>query len=171
MRNLTIPAAAMLLALAGCDRLGLGGGAGGEETVSGAIANGGAAAPAAAGPSNQVAADAGVTTSRSFAGLGGNSGGGKDPAAAAPAATPASVRPELLVGRWTDDGDCKRDVEFRADGSFRSHNGGEGRWALAGDLLTLTGAAGSFRLRLQSVSPEAMVTVNDQGTIGRSTRC
>ena len=168
MRQATILAAAALLALAGCDRLGLG--SGGEATVSGNIDNGTSVPAVPAAPAASPA-DAGVTTSRSFAGFNGNSGGGKDPAAAVPAGAPGGARPELLVGRWSDDGDCKRDVEFRRDGTFRSYTGGEGTWALAGDVLTMTGGAGTFRLRLQSVAPDAMVTVNEQGTVGRSARC
>ncbi|HWT11143.1 MAG TPA: hypothetical protein VN231_00145 [Allosphingosinicella sp.] len=175
MDRIIIVGAAALLALGGCDRLGMAGGAD-EDRISGNIVGGGAA-PGTAAPATATAqGDAGVTTSRSFAGLGGGKAGapgGKDPAAAAavPTASAGGVPPARLVGRWTDDGDCKHDVEFRPDGTFRSYTGGEGRWALAGDLLTLTGGGGTFRLRLQSVGDDAMMTVNEQGTLGRSTRC
>ena len=159
--------AAGTAAVGGCDFAGFGGG-GGE-------ANGAAAANAnAAGANTQLASsaptDAGVTTSRSLAGLGGGDGG-KDPNAGATAASSGSVDPQLLIGRWTDDGDCKRDIEFRPDGTFRSYTGGEGQWNLNGDVLTLSGQGGTFQLRLQALDGDTMMTVNQQGNPGRSTRC
>ncbi|MDQ4087265.1 MAG: hypothetical protein M3177_04515 [Pseudomonadota bacterium] len=159
---------AALVALAGCDYVSLGTG-GNENASSDAGLNSGAAnaQSAAATP-----ADAGVTTSRSLAGLSGDGGGGKDPAGGVmPAGAQGGIDPAQLIGRWTDDGDCKRDIEFRPDGTFRSYGGGEGSWEVAGDVLTLSGQGGTFRLQLQSVGPDAMVTVNEQGMQGQSTRC
>lgn len=155
--------------MGGCDYVNFS--VGGDEANSAA---GNAAAPANAQASaGGTPAGAGVTTSRSLAGLGvGNAGtGGKDPSAGATPAGASGIDPELLVGRWTDDGDCKRDIEFRPDGTFRSYTGGEGSWELAGDVLTLTGVNGSFELRLQSLDDDTMMTLNPQGARGRSTRC
>jgi hypothetical protein len=158
----------LTLALGACDYV--------DFSVGGNDSNS-AAANAAAGAGNAQAsttpADAGVTTSRSLAGLGvGNAGaGGKDPADGATPAGAATVDPQQLVGRWTDDGNCKRDIEFRPDGTFRSFTGGEGRWEVSGDVLTLSGVNGNFELRLQSLDPDTMTTVNPQGQLGRSTRC
>jgi hypothetical protein len=166
--NRTWFVAGVALALGACDYVNFS--VGGNDSNS-------AAANAAAGAGNAQAAttpaDAGVTTSRSLAGLGvGNAGtGGKDPSAGSVPAGAGAIDPQLLLGRWTDDGNCKRDIEFRPDGTFRSFTGGEGSWELSGDVLTLSGVNGNFQLRLQSLDPDTMMTVNPQGQLGRSTRC
>lgn len=156
--------------LGGCDYVNFS--VGGNDSNA-AAANAAAPANAQASAQGGTPANAGLTNSRSLAGLGvGNAGtGGKDPSAGATPAGAGAIDPQLLVGRWTDDGDCKRDIEFRPDGTFRSYTGGEGSWELSGDVLTLTGVNGSFELRLQSLDPDTMMTVNPQGQQGRSTRC
>ena len=162
--------AGFAVALGGCDYVSFG--VGGNDSNS-AAANAAAPANGQASAADGTPAGAGVTTSRSLAGLGvGNAGtGGKDPSAGATPAGASAIDPQLLVGRWTDDGDCKRDIEFRPDGTFLSYTGGEGSWALSGDVLTLSGANGSFELRLQSLDDDTMTTLNAQGAVGRSTRC
>lgn len=161
-------AAAGLLVLAGCDRLGFGAPAGNQVSANqvNAVAEAnqsGGKDPATGTP----AASAGVTTSRSLAGLNGNSPtGGKDPTGLA-----GAVDPALLVGSWTDDGDCSREIVIRSDGTFRHFNGGEGEWQLDGDVLTFSGNEGSITLRVQSLDQQALVAANPDGTLGRSTRC
>ena len=171
MKQLTIFAATALLALTACDKIPfLQGGK--------AEANGSAAAP------GNAVADAGITQSRSLAGLNGGgesgaqsggaqSGGSKDPAAgtAIEAGSTQGVVDPRLVGRWTDNGDCKDAAELRPDGTFLASNGASGRWSVAGNQLVFTGAGGEYRLRIDSVEPDRIVTTTAQGQSGGSTRC
>jgi hypothetical protein len=168
MRILTMVAALGAAgALGGCDRLaGLAGGdSAGNETVQGT---------GEVGPSQMAAADAtratsaGLTSSRSLAGL--TSAGGKDPTAI-PAGSGAVIAPQRLVGRWADDEGCKQDVTLRGDGTFVSHTGGEGTWSVNGDVLSLTGAEGTFSVQVQSIEGDIMTMINADGSIGRSRRC
>jgi hypothetical protein len=80
-------------------------------------------------------------------------------------------RAALLVGRWGDNGDCNKDVVFRRDGSFHSYTGGEGRWSLNGDHLTMTGANGVFELDLRWQDDNHMQVINPDGSVGASNRC
>lgn len=159
---------AALLALAGCDRL--------FPQADNGSADGGDVRNEARSPSgNDQIADAGVTRSRSLAGLTGAGNaeqaglGGKEPTAIQAGAQ--SFPPEMLLGAWSDDGNCKQAIEFLADGSFRSYNGEGGSWTLAGDLLTLEGAGGRYQLRIQAIDGGRVVTLNPDGSTGQSTRC
>ena len=168
MRKAVIVLALAWLGLAGCDRLGFG-------SKDPAAANNAAEADtgndAQAQNATQAAiSDAGITRSRTFAGLTGGSQGGKDPVAI-PAAAPGAVDPALLVGRWSDDGNCKLTFEFLADGTFRTFEGGGGGWSVDGQTLRLTGSGESMQITLRSVDAQRLVSVNPDGTIGQSTRC
>ena len=166
MKQLTILAATALLALTACDKIPfLNGG------------NGSADAGNTANASNMAAAaDAGVTSSRSLAGLSGGSesgatqGGGKDPTATQAASTEGVADPRL-VGRWSDTGKCTDAAELRADGTFLAANGATGRWAVAGNQLIFSGPGGEFRLRIDSVEPNRIMTTTQEGQSGGSTRC
>jgi len=82
------------------------------------------------------------------------------------------LTPALLVGRWTDNGDCARYVIFRSDGTFRSWAGGEGSWRRAGDRLTLTPRAGRPSvLRASVIAQGRIAIVNPDGSRGVSQRC
>ncbi|MDQ8758157.1 hypothetical protein RCO27_18170 [Sphingosinicella sp. LHD-64] len=83
----------------------------------------------------------------------------------------APVTAAALVGRWGDNGDCMKDVAFRADGTFRTHLGGEGRWTLSGDRLVLTGENGDFPLRVRRGGPDQLIITNPDGSVGTSQRC
>jgi hypothetical protein len=83
----------------------------------------------------------------------------------------ASVTVEFLIGRWGDNGDCTKDVVLRADGTFTSYTGGEGRWSLRGDRLVFTGANGEFVMRVERDSDNVLVITNPDGSVGRSQRC
>ena len=85
--------------------------------------------------------------------------------------TAAAITPARLLGRWGDNGDCSKDVIFRGDGTFRSYNGGEGSWRLAGERLTMTGASGSFVLIVRPVDRDRLRITNPDGSIGISQRC
>ena len=157
------------LALTGCDKMPFGGGG----TVE---ANGSVAGTNAASTSN-AASDAGVTSSRSLAGLGGSEGGspdgGKDPAAAS--AIPASASQggidPRLVGRWSDNGSCNDISELRADGTFVANNGVTTRWSVVGDYIVFSTKERTIRLHIESVEPNRIVTTNEQGQSGPSIRC
>ena len=159
MKAIAIPAAAAaLLALAGCDRLGLGGAGNAAGNDSGnASAN-------AAGDDNKDPAANGQAQADA---------GGKDPVAAGGVPAVAGGAPVLdrgfLIGRWTDD-DCSAAVEFMSDGRFVAANGNEGLWHLAGDRLTLQGDR-TVTMQLEPIDQNTMNVVNTDGSLGRSTRC
>jgi hypothetical protein len=81
------------------------------------------------------------------------------------------VTAAALVGRWGDNGDCTKDVIFRADGTFLSYTGGEGRWVLNGDRLALTGPGGEFVMRVRWGEDGRLVVTNPDGSVGMSQRC
>lgn len=97
-------------------------------------------------------------------------------AAAAALAAPAlaqriTLTPAFLVGHWGDGGDCTRPVVFRADGTFRTHQGGEGRWSLRRDRLTMSGDRGVTMLRVSALGRGRLAIVNPDGSRGNSQRC
>lgn len=145
----TLAAAAAMLALTACDRLGIGGG---SANVS---AN---ASTNSAGASNGTPPAAGE--------------GSKDLAAGATPASSGGVTLDraYVVGRWTDNGDCSLAAEFAADGRFFANNGTGGLWNLQGDQLTMTGAA-TLTLQIVPIDQNTMNVVNPDGSLGRSTRC
>ena len=79
--------------------------------------------------------------------------------------------PAMLVGRWGDNGDCSKDIVFSADGTFRSYTGGTGSWSLSGDIMTMSGAAGTFQVRVSILNGNQLLIGNPDGTIGISQRC
>lgn len=81
------------------------------------------------------------------------------------------VTAAALVGRWGDNGDCTKDVIFRADGTFLSFTGGEGRWVLNGDRLALTGPGGEFVMRVRWGDGGQLIITNPDGSVGTSQRC
>jgi hypothetical protein len=92
----------------------------------------------------------------------------------APAAPPQAGHaptPAQLVGRWGDNGDCSKDIVFSADGAFRSYTGGSGSWSLSGDVMTMSGAAGTFQVRVTILNDNQLLIGNPDGAIGISQRC
>lgn len=79
--------------------------------------------------------------------------------------------PAQLVGRWGDNGDCTKDIVFSADGTFRSYTGGSGTWSLNGDVMTMSGAAGTFQVQVSILNGNQLLIGNPDGTIGISRRC
>ncbi len=155
------------LALAACDQFG-----GDKVEVSGNVA----AANASIGNASVTAApsDAGITSSRSFAGLtGGNTGGdaGKDPGGAVQAGSGQGAIDPRFVGRWTDTGDCKAVMELRPDGTFVGSNGIEGTWRVDGADLNFSANGQVIPLRIDSVAQDRIVTTDAEGNTGPSTRC
>jgi len=151
----TLTAAAALLALTGCERLGIGGADGNANISANASTN---ASGAGMDPAANQAAASGI--------------GGKDPAAGATPASSgaATLDRNYIVGNWTDNGDCSVAVEFGQDGRFVANNGAEGLWNLAGDRLTMTGSS-TLTLQIVPIDQNTMNVVNPDGSLGRSTRC
>lgn len=89
------------------------------------------------------------------------------------AAAPAEGVPtrEFLLGRWGDNGDCTKDITFKADGTFDSYSGMSGTWTLDGDALTLAGASGSFLLRVAVGADDTLMIGQPDGGFGMSQRC
>jgi hypothetical protein len=87
------------------------------------------------------------------------------------AAAPAALTPARLLGRWGDNGDCAKYVIFRGDGTYRSYNGGEGSWRLAGDRLTMTGGHGTFVLTARLIEGNRLLIANPGVSVGISQRC
>jgi len=154
-----LTAAAALVALTGCDRLGFGGGgnATANETANAASGN----SAAGAGGKDPAGGDEAAAGSG-----GGDLAGGGTPAAAG-AITPNRA---YIAGRRTDDGNCAVAVEFAPDGRFITHDGGGGLWHLQGDRLTMTGER-TLQLQIVPIDQNTMNVVNPDGSLGRSTRC
>jgi hypothetical protein len=169
MKKVTIMVALAWLGLAGCDRLGFGQKDSADINGS-AEAEAGNESRADAGSAQNGISDAGITRSRSFAGLTGGGTGGKEPGAI-PASAQGPIQAGLLVGRWSDDGNCKQDFEFLPDGTFRTFEGVEGGWSLDGETLTLTGTGDPLQVNLRMLDADRLVVVNADGTTGQSTRC
>jgi hypothetical protein len=99
-------------------------------------------------------------------------------AAAEPTAPPAQggpevpVTPEMLIGLWSDNGDCNRGMLIRGDRSFHSFATNEGgTWRLERDVLTLNYSAGIHTLRVVSIESDRVVMVTPDGGVGDSYRC
>jgi hypothetical protein len=86
-----------------------------------------------------------------------------------PSAPPALTR-GLLIGRWTDTGDCANSIEFSADGTFMTTAGAGGRWLLSGDQLTFQGNS-AVTVRLRAQTRDTITLTNADGSTGSSTRC
>lgn len=76
---------------------------------------------------------------------------------------------EMIIGTWTDDGDCSNTVTFGADGVFRVPTGG-GTWTLVGERLTLRGSS-VVGARARAVSQNHILLIHDDGGLGQSVRC
>ena len=165
-------AAAFAVALGACNPAALFGG-GQPQANDGAAAdqNTNSQAGQANAADRPAPGDAGVTSSRSLAGLMGGDGG-KDPATGAiPASAGGMFSRSDVIGGWADDEFCKTLITLGPDGGFTAHDGSQGRWSLDGDVLTLSGAGGNFSVRIQSIEGGIMTVVQANGSIGRSRRC
>lgn len=83
----------------------------------------------------------------------------------------AQLTPAMLVGRWGDNGDCTKDIVFDPNGTFRSYTGGQGAWTLNGDVMTMSGAGGTFQVRVEIINGQQLLITNPDGSIGTSQRC
>jgi len=100
-------------------------------------------------------------------------GAASEPPAApvAPAAVSSGLTPDMLMGRWGDNGDCTKDIIFAADGTFRSYTGGAGTWSLQGDRMIMSGPGGAFEVRVEVIDSDRLVIRNPDGSVGTSQRC
>lgn len=89
----------------------------------------------------------------------------------APGAANPPLTPALIVGRWGDNGDCTKFVILRSDGTFLTHDGGQGDWRLRGDRLTFSGPNGERIVRVRREGLRTLVIFNPDGSVGRSQRC
>lgn len=89
----------------------------------------------------------------------------------APRASNPPLTPALIVGRWGDNGDCTKFVILRSDGTFLTHDGGQGAWRLRDDRLTFSGPNGERIVRVRREGLRTLVIVNPDGSVGRSQRC
>lgn len=95
-----------------------------------------------------------------------------EPAAPAPAATPLpAFSAQTLIGRWGDSGDCNKDVVFNADGTFHSYTGGDGRYSVESDIITMQGDGGVFQLRARVLDANTLELENPSGAVFTSQRC
>jgi hypothetical protein len=83
----------------------------------------------------------------------------------------SGIDPSLLIGRWTDNGDCSNAFEYTADGRILLPDGSMALWRLNGDQLTLTGSNGSRTIRIASIDRSAAYGVNPDGSVESSQRC
>ena len=166
--NLAVATAALMGmgTLAGCNPLGIGGGSG-NVTANAATANSTAADAGKDGGANSTAA-AGDTSTAQAGGLGGKDSGTSTQASAGGVPT---LDRAFVIGRWTDKGDCSDGVEFSPDGRFVTANGGGGLWNLEGSEMTMSGNAQTITMRIVPVDQNTMTVVNQDGSLGRSTRC
>jgi hypothetical protein len=153
-----LAAAAAMLTMAGCNRLGVGGG-NANASANAAAGNAAVAKPADGAATNQAAAqtaDAGKL----------EAGGGAIPASSSGVVLDRTY----MMGRWTDDDDCDKAIEFTQDGRFIAANGGTGLWNLDGDRLTMSGN-GTATIRISPVDQNTITVINGDGSLSRSTRC
>jgi hypothetical protein len=155
MRAIAIAAVA-LVALAGCNKLGIGGSAATNSTNATTTANAAAAGNAAGTQTADAAKPAGTA--------------GATPASA-PGPGGTMLDRAYLLGHWTDNGDCGKAISFNQDGSFTNADGGSGLWNLDGDRLTMTGQASTVRVRVTPIDQNTITVINADGSLGRSTRC
>ena len=88
----------------------------------------------------------------------------------APYAADIEITTAFLIGRWTDTDDCTVALEFRSDGTFEVPGGSSGLWVLNGDELILQGTR-TVSVRVSAPDANTVMVVNEDGTVGRSTRC
>jgi hypothetical protein len=160
MKGIAIPAAVVAaLALAGCNRLGSVGGAANVSTNA-AADNTAVAKLADGAAANQAIAQTAGTGKL-------NEGGGAIPASSSDA---VQLDRTYIMGRWADEEDCDKAIQFTQDGRFIAIDGSIGLWNLDGNRLTLSGRS-TMVFRVVPIDQNVMTVVNAQGLSSRSTRC
>ncbi|MEA3017794.1 MAG: hypothetical protein QOI38_2516 [Sphingomonadales bacterium] len=88
---------------------------------------------------------------------------------AARSAQSRDVPRELVFGRWTDNADCSKTIEFRRDGTFVAPTG-EGLWAISEGRIIFQGSR-TIAAGIEMPDADTIKLFHDDGTVGRSTRC
>jgi hypothetical protein len=91
------------------------------------------------------------------------------PPAAAPKA--GEVTRGWFAGSWTDSGDCADAGHFATNGTYLLADGTRGMWNIQDGRLVVQHAAGRSALQLRRVDKDTVELVNEDGSVGRSTRC
>lgn len=91
------------------------------------------------------------------------------PTAQAAVAMSRPVTRQLLIGSWTDNGDCSNTVTFAPNGRFIVPTGG-GTWTLVGERLTFIGSS-TVGARARAVGQDRILLIHDNGELGQSVRC
>lgn len=78
----------------------------------------------------------------------------------------------ILVGRWTDRGDCATATSFTADGAFQGALAGDGRWSLQGPALILSyGDGRTVGLGVRVIDRDHLMVTQGDGSDRQSIRC
>ena len=91
------------------------------------------------------------------------------PPAAAP--KPGEVSRSWFAGSWTDSGDCADAGRFAGNGTYLLADGTRGMWNIQDGRLVVQHAGGRSALQLRRVDKDTVELVNQDGSVGRSTRC
>jgi hypothetical protein len=78
--------------------------------------------------------------------------------------------PNLIPGRWTDDGDCANAMTFQNNGTFTLPNGRGGRWTLVNERLSFIGQS-TVIARVRAVGNDRIILIHDDRSLGQSIRC
>ncbi len=89
---------------------------------------------------------------------------------AAPA-KPGDVTRSWFAGSWTDSGDCADAGRFAPNGTYLLADGTRGMWSVQDGHLVVQHKAGRHSLRLRRIDQDNVELSNEDGTVGRSTRC
>ena len=85
---------------------------------------------------------------------------------------PYAYTQSYFVGEWVDGTDCSvNKLVMRADGTLTAPNGGRTTWRLDGNRLTFGSGATATSFTVHPVSRNRVLTYNDDGSTGYSTRC
>jgi hypothetical protein len=93
------------------------------------------------------------------------------PAEPASAAKPGGVTRSWFAGNWTDTSDCADAGRFEGNGTYRLADGTRGMWNIVDGRLVVQHAGGRSALRLRRIDQDTVEVVNEDGSVGRSTRC
>lgn len=94
-----------------------------------------------------------------------------EPAPQAVAPDPRQVTRAWFAGRWTDTGDCAQAGNFAANGIYLLADGTRGMWNIVDGKLVVQHAGGRGAVGIRRLDDDTVEVVNEDGSVGRSTRC
>ena len=86
-------------------------------------------------------------------------------------AKPGGVTRTWFAGKWTDSGDCADAGRFEPNGTYLLADGTRGMWSVQDGRLVVQHKAGRHALRMRRIDQDTVELANEDGTVGRSTRC